>query len=261
LDDPTAQQAAAAQTLAAAQAQVAAGYTVAFAPTAYTPGTLTGKFTVTNAADVAADTADRTISVISAAAAPVTTAAAELAKIDVPSVTIPVALTDTAAQQTAVTQAITAAQSQVAPNYTVSFAPSSYSPTASAPAAAPLIAAFAAEVNGILMGKFTVTNAADTAPDAADRTIIVYSTAAPSAATASSNAAAQFLSGGLLGASVPAALGGVTAHYENNVTQGANDTEHTGLDSTGAGQSMVTIGSDPIPLSDLLQFNMVNQYA
>jgi hypothetical protein len=272
LDDPTAQQAAVAAAVAAAQAQVDAGYTVTFTPTAYTPGVLTGKFTVTNASDAtdtAADTADRTIAVTSAAAPPVTaTAAAQLQSVNVPSVTIAVPLTDPAAQQAAVTQAVTQAQAQVAPDYTVSLSPTNYSPTAPSSAAASLVAVFAAEVNpsGLLTGKFTVTNNADsndTAVDMSDRSIIVYSSAAPvTTATAASNAAAQFLSGTLLGAGVPAALAGVTAHYDNSApTATLNDTEYAGLGAGDITQPTVSFGATPVPLSDLLQLNMVNQYA
>ena len=91
-----------------------------------------------------------------------TNAAAELAKISVPSVTINVLLNDPAARQVAVAQAIATAQAQVNQGYTVLFTSTDYYPT------------------GSLKGTFTVvnnTNPTKTATDAAYRTITVTTTA------------------------------------------------------------------------------------
>ena len=247
LDDPTAQQEAVAQAIAAAQAQVDPGYTVSFVPTGYNPnGTLTGTFTVTNntdPTDTATDASDRTITVLSTA----TDAAGELAKINVTTVTIPVPLDDPIAQQTAVNQAIVAAQAQVDPGYTVSFTPTGYDST-----------------NGLLTGTFTVTNTtdpADTATDPADRTITVVST--PSSATASSNSASQFLAGTLIGgdlSSIPG-IDGVTAQYINGVTTGSSVTNTSALDLTPYDQTEIVVNSVTMPISDFLQLGVLNQYA
>lgn|GEM_PF-547715 len=248
LDDPTAQQAAVAQAIAAAQAQVDPGYTVSFAPTGYDPtGSLTGVFTVTNdtnPTDTATDAADRTIAVTSTA----TTAADELAKINVTAVTIPVPLNDPTAESYAVAQAVSAAQAQVDPGYNVSFAPTGYDP-----------------LTGTLTGLFTVTNStdpADTATDITPRNIAVTYT--PSTATAESNAASQFLSGTLL-ANVPAGsvtgLDGVSAQYINGTTSGTNVTNTSSVDLTALASAPITVNALPLPLGQLLQLGAVNQYA
>ena len=94
-------------------------------------------------------------------------AVSELANINVPSVIINVPLDDPAAEMDAVAQAIAAAQAQVDPGFTVLFTPTSYDPA-----------------TGVLTGAFTVvnnTNLADTATDAADRNIAVYTTATTAA--------------------------------------------------------------------------------
>ncbi|MDR2889955.1 MAG: hypothetical protein LBV33_09005, partial [Lachnospiraceae bacterium] len=75
LTDPAAEGDAIDQAVAAAQAQVATGYTVTFAATGFDPATgiMTGKFTVTNDADptdVATDTTDRSITVTTTAVSP-----------------------------------------------------------------------------------------------------------------------------------------------------------------------------------------------
>jgi len=91
-----------------------------------------------------------------------TNAEAELAKIDMPSITINVPLNDPTAQQIAIARAITATQLQIDPGYTVSFMLSAFDPT------------------GSLIGAFTVTNnidPTDTATDAVDRIIAVTTTA------------------------------------------------------------------------------------
>ena len=176
-----------------------------------------------------------------------TNAAAELAKINVTSVTIPVPLDDPTAEQLAVTQAIHAAQAQVDPGYTVSFTPTGYDST-----------------TGTLTGTFTVTNIsnpADTATDSADRTIAVNYT--PSTATASSNAASQFISGTLLTGDLSpiAGIGGVTAQYINGVTPGTNVVNTTNLDVNALGLAPVVINSITLPLGDFLQLGAINQYA
>ena len=176
-----------------------------------------------------------------------TDAAAELANISVTSVTIPVPLNDPTAEQYAVNQAVAAAQAQVDPGYTVSFTPTSYDGT-----------------TGTLTGTFTVVNnnnPADTATDTADRTIAVVYT--PSTATATSNSAAQFISGTLLSGDLSpiAGIGGVTAQYINGVTTGTSVTNTTNLDITALGQTPVVINSITMPLSDFLQLGAVNQYA
>ena len=247
LDDPTAQQAAVAQAIAAAQAQVDPGYTVSFTPTSYDPtGTLTGTFTVvnnTNPTDTATDTTDRTIAVTTTA----TTAADELNKINVTAVTIPVPLDDPTAEQYAVAQAILAAQAQVDPGYSVSFTPTGYD-----------------SVAGTLTGMFTVTNTTDptdTATDTAARSIAV--TYVPSTATASSNSASQFISGTLLTGDLSgiAGIGGASAQYVNGVTPGTNVVDAVGLDVTALGTTLVSINSISLPLGDFLQLGAVNQYA
>jgi len=247
LNDPTAEQAAVAQAVLAAQAQVAPGYTVTFTPTGYnTDGTLTGTFTVTNdtdPTDSATDATDRTIAVTST----VTDAASELNKINVTSVTIPVPLDDPTAEQLAITQAIHAAQAQVDPGYTVSFTPTGYD-----------------DLAGTLTGTFTVTNSSnpsDTATDNTDRTIAVTYT--PSTATATSNAAAQFISGTLLTGDLSSIAGidGVTAQYVNGVTPGTNVVNTASLDVTALGLAPVVINSINLPLGDFLQLGVVNQYA
>ena len=250
LDDPNAELDAIAQALAAAQAQVDPGYTVSFTPTSYDPttGTLVGSFTVvnnTNPSDTATDTADQNIGVTSTA----TTAAQELANINVSSVTIPVPLTDPTAEQYAITQAVLAAQAQVDPAYTVTFTPS----TGLDP------------VNATLTGTFTVTNAsdpADTATDTTDRVINVVYT--PSTAVATSNSAAQFLGGTLIGGDLTPITGidGVTAYYENGVTAGTNDTNTTNLDLSSFGATPIVVNSVSMNLSDfVLELGVANQYA
>ena len=246
LYDPTAENAAVAQAVAAAQAQVDSGYTVSFVPTSYVgpPGTLTGKFTVinnTNPADVATDAADRTIAVISTAP----TAATELAKINVPYVNIDVPLNDPAAELDAINAAIAAAQAQVDPGFTVSFTPTGYD-----------------DINGILTGKFTVTNnayPADTATDAADRTIPVHTTMA----IATSNASAQFLSGTLLDGNLSgiAGIAGVSAQFINGSSTPPSVTNYGTLDVTALGTTLVNVGGVSIPLDQFLQLGAVNQYA
>jgi len=246
LNDPTAQQAAVTQAVAAAQAQVNPAYTVSFTPTGYNPsGILTGAFTVTNNTNPA-DTATGTGQTI-AVSSTVTDAAQQLANINVTSVTIPVPLTDPTAEQLAINQAIIAAQAQVVPGYTVSFSPTGYNST-----------------TGTLTGVFTVTNTtnpADTATNSTDQTIAVNYT--PSTATATSNAAAQFISGTLLTGDLSgiSGIGGVSAQYINGVTPGTTVVNTASLDTAALGATPVVINSVTLPLSNFLTLGLVNQYA
>ncbi len=157
LSDSEAMAAAADQAVAAAQAQVAPGYTVTRRGAGYNDsGILRIRFIVTNDTDpldTATDAAERIIGVIST----ITTAEKQLALINVPTVSIGMPLNDPAARITAVAQAIAAAQSQVAPGYTVGFNDSSYD-----------------SATGTLTGFFYITTPdgnSDNARDSADRII------------------------------------------------------------------------------------------
>lgn len=237
LTSSSAENSAAAEAIDQAQAQVAAGYTVDFMATGYDPvtATLSGVFTVTNDTnplDTATDAAPRTIEVISA----LTTAADELAKIIVTEVTIHVPLSDPGAETSATEKAIAEAQSQVAERYMVSSTATGYD-----------------LVTGILNVLFTVTNNTDpldTASDIAPRTIDVIGYAVKS----TSNAAAQFLDGSLLGVSFSAfpELATAKAHYENGTTPGDSVVNTAGIDLSVLGST---------PLNGVLELGLVSQYA
>ncbi len=237
LNDPTAQALAIAEAIAQAQAQVAPGFTVGFTATGYDPvtGTLNGTFTVTNDTnplDTAIDAAPRAIDVISTA----TTAADELAKIDVTEVTISVELTDPIAETLAITEAIAQAQAQVAPGYTVGFTATGYDP-----------------VTATLSGTFSVTNDTnplDAAEDAAPRDINVIA----QVATAESNAAAQLLGGSLLGVdfSTFTELAAADAQFINGETEGTSVVNDDGINLSVL---------DATPLNGVLELGVVSQYA
>ncbi len=185
LDGLTAEADAVQLAIDAAQAQVAPGYTVTFDVVSYSSGTmvqpaftravsvaywlLTGRFRVTKD-DNPLDTAlGELVTILVYTTYVPTTAADEWAKIDVSSVSIAVPLDSVQASDAAVASAIAAAVAQVSPAYEVSFVRDSYDP-----------------VNGILYGKYTVTNPndpTDTMSDTASRTITVTSTYVPSTAT------------------------------------------------------------------------------
>jgi hypothetical protein len=156
-----AQSAAVARAESAARAQIRPEYSAVFVPASYSGGTLPGKFTVSNGGDSAADDTERTIAVIPAD----TAAADELAKNNVPLMSVTVPLNAGGAVDEAAAAVTMAAQKQVTPGYTVTFG-----------RAGDTVA------YGMLSGRFTITNGpepSDTAADAADRTIgIRYTTAA-----------------------------------------------------------------------------------
>jgi hypothetical protein len=113
----SAQTAAVAWAELAAQAQIKPEYTVAFIPTSYSDGILSGKFTVSNAGDSAEDDIERGVAVNYA----LSNAADELAKINMPLMSITATLDDGGAADEAVAAVMLAAQKQVTPGYVVNF--------------------------------------------------------------------------------------------------------------------------------------------
>jgi hypothetical protein len=176
---------------------------------------------------------------------PTDTAAAELAKISVPTVAIPVALDDPTAQAAAVTAAETAAQALIGTGYTATFTPTGYDSTVS-PAT--------------LTGTFVVTNNTDPADTATGTLQTVSVTSSPI-----SNSAAQFLSGTLLNGDLSqiGGIGGVTAQFITGTTPPPNSVSTNPLDITALGQTVVSANSSTLslPLSNLLQLGAANQYA
>jgi hypothetical protein len=137
----------------AARAQIQSEYTVVFVPTSYSDGILSGKFTISNAGDSATDDIVRMVTVNYA----LSTAADELAKINVPIMSVTVPLDAGGAADEAVAAVMLAAQKQVTPGYAVTFSREGSS-----------------IAGGTLSGRFTVTNGSDpsdTAEDATNRTI------------------------------------------------------------------------------------------
>ncbi len=250
LDSEGASDAAVTSAIAAAAAQVSPAYTVSFARDSYDPvnGILYGKYTVTNPndpSDMMSDIENRAINVTSTYVP--TTPEDELNKINVTTVAINVPVGDATARDAAVAKAIAAATAQVSPDYAVSFTPVSYDLT-----------------DGTLTGRFTITNVndlLDTATDTDPRTIIAtYED--PGTITASSNAAAQFLSGTLLGndlGNLPG-LEGASASYVNGVTPGTEVSDAAQPDFSVLDQ-VFDLNGVPLNLVDFLQIGLVNQYA
>ncbi len=181
-----------------------------------------------------------------------TTADAELAKINVPSVGISSAFDSADAGNAAIENALSIARQQVAPGYAVDFTGTfSYSSSTDGTS------------SGTLIGKFSVTNASDPSDTATDpdpaRSISVIS--APVAA--SSKAIAQFLSGALLDNNFAGAaeLGGATAEYENGATPGSDNTVTAGLDVNALGGKLVSLDDIQLDLGQFLKLGAVNQYA
>jgi NAD(P)H-dependent FMN reductase len=138
LDDSGAEAESAAQAVAAAQVQVAPGYTATFIQENYIitdtlarsapTGTLTGKFTVANdavPADKATDATSRTITITTNY---VPAAQAELDQIIVFAVEIDLPLGDGGAEAEAAAKVIEAASAQVSQGYGFVFTPVSYTP-------------------------------------------------------------------------------------------------------------------------------------
>lgn len=188
---------------------------------------------------------------------PAKSAPEALARINVPTVSIDVALDSPTAQQEAINKAVSDAQAQVGSGYTVKFNPAGYTN------------------DGTLTGFFEVTsdtNSADTAANDTEKTITVTSTVSVpvtptdppvSANTATSNSAARFLGGTLLSGDLSsiAGIGGATEKYENGVTSGTEQTALAGLDLVALGQTLINIDGISLPLGNLLQLGAVNQYA
>ncbi|MDR1736135.1 MAG: choice-of-anchor G family protein [Oscillospiraceae bacterium] len=83
-----------------------------------------------------------------------------------------------------------------------------------------------------------------------------------------SNAAAQFVSGSVLGATplkaslfAAASIGGASAHYEDGVTAGTDDTVSAAFDTGVLDGASLNVGGSPLPLSDILTLGAANQYA
>ncbi|MDR2940159.1 MAG: hypothetical protein LBV08_07560, partial [Clostridiales bacterium] len=151
IDSPISAESMLAAAVEAAQAQAAPGYTV-FLDLIRDGGSFITATLVVSNNDMPTDTAE-IYCIISAIYTP-PTASSELVKISVPSVTITVPPGHASAQPAAVARAELAAQAQIKPEYTVAFTPTSDS-------------------DGILLGKFTVSNAGDSAEDDVERTVAV----------------------------------------------------------------------------------------
>jgi hypothetical protein len=156
----SAKTAAVARAELAARAQIQPEYTMAFVPTSYSDGILSGKFTVSNAGDSAEDDVERMVAVNYA----LSNAADELAKINMPIMSITAPLDNGGAADEAVAAVMLVVQKQVTPGYAVTFSREGN-----------------AVAGGVLSGRFSVTNGSDpsdTAEDATNRTIeIRYTTA------------------------------------------------------------------------------------
>jgi hypothetical protein len=138
-ENEKAEEAAIAEVKLAMEGKISAGYTIDFAATGYENKILTGTFTVTSKGypllDTAAESRDITVET-----SWLPTAQRELAKINVPSVSILVSLLHNDSRGQVVNQVLSQAQAQVLAGYSVGFEWTDYS------------------VKGTVSGKFTVTN-------------------------------------------------------------------------------------------------------